>query len=71
MAATAGIEINLSRWCKEFRRKSVLTEMQFADGSRQTITTVQLLAKPERALKLIVVVVDLAALGLIAYRLLS
>jgi len=71
MAATAGIEINLSRWCKDFRRKSVLTEMQFADGSRQTITTVQLLAKPERALKLIVVVVDLAALGLIAYRLLS
>ena len=71
MAATAGIEINLSRWCKEFRRNSLLTEMQFADGSRQTITTVQLLAKPERALKLIVVVVDLAALGLIAYRLLS
>lgn len=71
MAATAGIEINLSRWCKEFRRKSSLTEMRFADGSRQAITTVQLLAKPERALKLIVVTVDLAALGLIAYRLLS
>ena len=71
MAATAGIEINLSRWCKEFRRKSSLTGMWFADGSRQTITTVQLLAKPERALKLIVVSVDLVALGLIAYRLLS
>jgi hypothetical protein len=35
------------------------------------MTTVQLLVKPERALKLIVVTVDLAALGLIAYRLLS
>jgi len=71
MAATAGIEINLSRWCKEFRRKNSLTEIWFADGSRQTITTIQLLAKPERALKLIVVTVDLVALGLIAYRLLS
>jgi hypothetical protein len=32
MAATAGIEINLSRWCKEFRRKSLLTEIGSPTG---------------------------------------
>jgi hypothetical protein len=69
MAATAGIEINLSRWCKDFRRRSSLTEMQFSDNSRLRMNTAELIARPEKALKLIVVVVDLAALGLIVSKL--
>ena len=70
MAATAGIEINLSRWCKDFRRKSHLTEMRFANGTRQRMNTSQLLARPEKSLKLIVLVVDLLAIGLIVRKLL-
>jgi hypothetical protein len=69
MAATAGVEINLSRWCKDFRRKSPLTNMRFLDGTQQTMNTVQLLSRPERSLKLIVIAVDLIAIGLIVYRL--
>jgi len=69
MAATAGIEINLSRWCKDFRRRKPLAEMRFADGSQEAIGTVQLLARPEKALKLIVAAVDLIAIGLVVYRL--
>lgn len=71
MAATAGIEINLSRWCKELRRRSTLTELQFSDGTSQRMNTLQLVARPEKALKLIVVVVDMLAICLIAYRLLA
>jgi len=70
MAATAGIEINLSRWCKDFRRRSSLSEMHFADGTRQNVTTLELTARPEKALKLIVLVVDMIAIGFVAYRLL-
>ena len=70
MAATASIEINLSRWCKELRRRKPMSEMQFADGTRKTISTLELVARPEKALKLIVVVVDMTAISLIAYRLL-
>jgi hypothetical protein len=70
MAATAGIEINLSRWCKDFRRKSQLTEMHFADNSKLSMNTAELIARPEKALKLIVFVVDLAAVGLMVYRML-
>jgi hypothetical protein len=69
MAATAGIEINLSRWCKDFRRKSQLAEMHFADKSKLSMNTAELIARPERALKLIVLVVDLAAIGLMVYKL--
>lgn len=68
MAATAGIEINLSRWCKEFRRKSPVTELRFADGAKLNLTTTELIARPEKALKLIVVAVDLAAVGLIIHK---
>ena len=71
MAATAGIEINLSRWCKDFRRKSSLIKMQFADATELDLTTTGLIARPEKALKLIVVVVDLVAVGLILQRLLT
>ena len=71
MAATAGIEINLSRWCKDFRRKSSLTKMQFADSTELDLNTTSLIARPEKALKLIVVVVDLVAGGLILQRLLT
>jgi hypothetical protein len=70
MAATAGIEINLSRWCKDFRRRSALTELQFADDTHQSMNTIELVARPEKALKLIVVAVDMTAIGLIVYRLL-
>lgn len=68
MAATAGIEINLSRWCKDFRRKSPLTKMLFAGGDELVLNTAELVAKPEKSLKLIVLVVDLVALGLILHR---
>jgi len=71
MAATAGIEINLSRWCKELRRRSPLSGLQFTDGTRQAMNTHELLARPEKALKLIVIVVDMLAISLIACRLLS
>ena len=69
MAATAGIEINLSRWCKELRRRSALSGLQFADGTRQEMNTLELVARPEKALKLIVIVVDVIAISLIVYRL--
>jgi hypothetical protein len=69
-AATAGIEINLSRWCKDWRRRSSLMEMRFEDGTTLSVTTAQLIARPEKCLKLIVVAVDLVALGLIIFRLL-
>ena len=69
MAATAGIEINLSRWCKDFRRKSSLTHMQLADGTKLSLNTAELIAKPEKALKLIVVAVDLLAIGLTIHKL--
>jgi len=69
-AATAGIEINLSRWCKDWRRRSSLKEMKFEDGSTLSMTTAQLITKPEKCLKLIVVAVDLVAVGLILFRVL-
>lgn len=69
MGATAEIEINLSRWCKDFRRKSSLTKMRFADSSELSLNTTELIAKPEKSLKLIVLVVDLIAIGLILHRL--
>lgn len=71
MAATAGIEINLSRWCKDFRRRSPLTKMHFADSTELDMNTTSLIARPEKALKLIVVIVDLLASGLIIHRLLT
>jgi len=71
MAATAGIEINLSRWCKDIRRKNPLTEMQFADGTKSNLDAAHLIAKPEKSLKLIVVAVDLVGVGLTLHKLLS
>jgi hypothetical protein len=64
MAATAGIEINLSRWCKDLRRQKPLTEMRFEDDTNVKIGTTELIAKPEKSLKLIVIVVDLLAISL-------
>jgi len=69
-AATAEIEINLSRWCKDWRRRSSLSEMRFEDGSTLSMTTAQLIAKPEKCLKLIVAAVDLVAVAFVVYRLL-
>jgi hypothetical protein len=70
MAATAAIEINLSRWCKELRRRSPLNELQFVDGTHERMNTLELVARPEKALKLIVVFVDMIAISLVAFRLL-
>lgn len=69
MSATAGIEINLSRWCKDFRRRRPLIEMRFTDDTRLSLKTAELIGRPEKALKLIVVGVDLIALGLTVHRL--
>ena len=70
MAATAAIEITLSRWCKDFRRKNPTVELQFADRTKQDLNAPELIASPERALKLIVVAVDLLSIGLIVHKLL-
>jgi hypothetical protein len=71
LAATAMIEINLSRWCKNFRRKSNVTEIRFDDGGRLPLSTEVLIGNPEKALKLIVIVVDLFGIGLLVLRVLS
>ena len=71
LAATAGIEINLSRWCKDFRRKNNLSELQFEDGTRAELSTYNLIQRPEKALKLIVVAVDLMGVGLVLWRLIG
>ena len=71
LAATAMIEINLSRWCKNFRRRTNMTEIKFEDGTLLPISTPVLIRNPEKALKLIVVVVDLLGIGLLAVRLLG
>jgi len=68
LAATAMIEINLSRWCKNFRRRSNVTEIRFEDGSFLSISTPLLIKNPEKALKLIVVVVALLSIGLLVLR---
>ena len=47
-----------------------MKKMKFEDGSTLSMTTAQLIAKPEKCLKLIVVAVDLVAVGLIVFRLL-
>jgi hypothetical protein len=70
MAATAAIEITLSRWCKDFRRKNPTVELQFADRTKQDLNAPELIASPEKALKLIVVAVDLLSIGLIVHKLL-
>ena len=71
LGATAMIEINLSRWCKNFRRKSNVVELRFEDGSLLPISTIGLIRNPERALKLIVIVVDLLGVGLLLVRVLG
>jgi hypothetical protein len=70
MAATAAIEITLSRWCKDFRRKNPTVELRFADRTKQDLEAPELVASPEKALKLIVVAVDLLSIGLIVHKLL-
>ncbi len=68
LSATAMIEISLSRWCKDFRRGSPVSEIRFADGNKLGISTNELIARPEKSLKLIVLAVDLIAVGLIMAR---
>jgi hypothetical protein len=70
MAATAALEINLSRWCKDYRRRSPITEIRFTDSTTLSLSTSQLIARPEKSLKMIVVAVDLIAIGLLVHRLL-
>lgn len=69
-AATAAVEINLSRWCKDFRRRKLLTELRFEDNTKLNLSTAELIGKPEKALKLIVVTVDLIAIALTVHKLL-
>jgi len=69
LAATAMIEINLSRWCKDFRRRTNATEIRFEDGTIQQLSTGELIRNPEKALKMIVVAVDLLGIGLLIGRL--
>jgi hypothetical protein len=45
--------------------------MQFADGTKQDLNAPELIASPEKALKLIVVAVDLLSVGLIVHKLLN
>jgi hypothetical protein len=71
LAATAMIEINLSRWCKNFRRKSNVAEIRLEDGNPLPSSTALLINAPEKALKLIVIAVDLLGLGLLLVRLLG
>ena len=71
LGATGMIQINLSRWCKNFRRKSNVVEVRLEDGSVMPISTAALIRHPERALKLIVVAVDLLGLGLYLVRVLG
>jgi|SRR5208282_5460596 len=66
LAATAAIEINLSRWCKALRRRGGTSEHTLADNTR--LTTRSLIGEPEKALKLVVVAVDLIGLGLFVWR---
>ena len=68
VAATAMIEINLSRWCKDFRRRSNVTEIRFEDDTFLRSTTEGLIKNPEKALKLIVIAVDLLGIGLLIGR---
>jgi hypothetical protein len=69
LAATAMIEINLSRWCKDFRRRSNVKEIRFEDDTFLRSTTEGLIENPEKALKLIVIAVDLLGIGLLIRRL--
>ena len=71
LAATGMIEINLSRWCKSFRRKSNVVDVRFEDGSLMPISTARLIRNPERALKLIVIAVGLLGIGLLLVRVLA
>jgi len=69
LAATAMIEINLSRWCKDFRRRSNVKEIRFDDNTSLHSSTERLISDPEKALKLIVITVDLLGIGLMIRRL--
>jgi hypothetical protein len=68
VAATAMIEINLSRWCKDFRRRSNVAEIRFEDDTSLRLSTGGLIGNPEKALKLIVIAVDLLGIGLLVGR---
>ena len=65
LACTAGIQITLSRWIKGYRRGPSLAALSFLDGRSEPLQTDQLIARPQRALKLIVYTVDLLAIALL------
>ena len=54
LAGTAGLEITLSRWVKAQRRAGARLTLESPDGSRREITTRELIARPQRALLLVV-----------------
>ena len=65
LSSAAGVQITLSRWVKSYRRGGPISALEFVDGSRQKVTTQELIRRPQRALKLIVYSVDLLAIALL------
>jgi len=65
LGGTAAMEITLSRWVRLLRKKPVRLRLIHTDGSEEEWGIGQLIGKPERALKLLVVTVYLltAAVG--------
>lgn len=67
LSATAIVQISLSRWVKSYRRGPDVQSIILSEG-RLDLDTPALIAQPQRALKAIVWVVDLLAVGLVLRR---
>ncbi len=70
LAGTAGVQIALSRWIKGYRRGPPLEAVRFDDGTERPVDTALLIGQPQRALKCLVLSVDLLAAALLLRRLL-
>lgn len=68
LAGTAAIEITLSRWVRAFRKRPARLRMVHTDGVEEEWEFWQLIGKPERALKLLVVTVYLFTAAVGAWR---
>ena len=71
LGATAAIEITLSRWVRTLRRKPARLRFIHTDGTEEEWDFWQLIGKPERALKLLVVTVYLFTAAVGAWRFLD
>ncbi len=65
LSGTAAIEITLSRWIKTFRRGKDVEGLVLSDGTKLHVSTLELIASPQRALKLIVCTTDFLALAMV------